>query len=57
MADRVAISFTKLAGPESGSAVTLTDKNLKLGPRSAGLDTAAGTRSPLPKLRSSRARR
>ena len=44
MADRVEISFTKLAGPESGSAVLLTDKSLKLGPRSAALEAAAGGR-------------
>ena len=44
MADRVEINFTKLAAPASGSAVLLTDQSLKLGPRSAALDSAAGGR-------------
>jgi leucyl aminopeptidase len=44
MADRAEISFSKLASPSSGSAVLLTDQSLKLGPRSAALDTAAGGR-------------
>ena len=44
MADRVEITFTKLAAPASGSAVILADQALKLGPRSAALDSAAGGR-------------
>jgi leucyl aminopeptidase len=44
MAERVEISFTKLAAPASGSAVILTDKSLKLGPHSAALDAAVGKR-------------
>ena len=44
MADRVEITFAKLAAPSSGSAVVLTDQNLKLGSRSAALDVAAGGR-------------
>jgi leucyl aminopeptidase len=42
MADRVDIKFVKLAEPSSGSAVLLTDQNLKLGPVSAGLASKAG---------------
>jgi leucyl aminopeptidase len=37
MADRAEIRFTKLAEPSSGSAVLLTDQNLKLRPVSAAL--------------------
>ena len=44
MADRVEINFTKLAAPDSGAAVVLTDQSLKLGRRSAALDEAAGGR-------------
>jgi leucyl aminopeptidase len=44
MAARAEIAFAKLQAPSSGSAVLLTDGNLKLGPRSAALDTAAGGR-------------
>src|SRR3954470_13376753 len=44
MADRAEISFAKLASPDTGSAVLLTDQSLKLGPRSAALDSAAGGR-------------
>jgi leucyl aminopeptidase len=44
MADRVEITFTKLAAPASGSAVILADQALKLGPRSAALDSSAGGR-------------
>jgi leucyl aminopeptidase len=44
MTDRAEISFGKLAAPTAGSAVILTDQNLKLGARSAALDAAAGSR-------------
>ncbi len=44
MADRVEITFAKLASPGTGSAVVLTDQSLKLGARSAALDEAAGGR-------------
>ncbi len=44
MADRAEIRFVKLAPPESGSAVVLTDQNLKLGRRAAALDRSAGGR-------------
>ncbi len=44
MADTVEISFTKLAAPDSGTAVVLTDQSLKLGRRAEALDTAAGGR-------------
>jgi leucyl aminopeptidase len=44
MAARAEISFSKLASPSGGSAVLLTDQSLKLGPRSAALDIAAGGR-------------
>ena len=44
MADRAEIKFVKLAAPDSGSAVLLTDQNLELGRRSAALDAAAGGR-------------
>ena len=44
MADRAEISFVKLAAPDAGSAVLLTDLGLKLGPVSGGLSEAAGGR-------------
>jgi len=44
MAARAEIAFAKLQPPSSGSAVLLTDGNLKLGSRSAALEAAAGGR-------------
>ena len=44
MAARAEIAFAKLQPPSSGSAVLLTDGNLKLGARSAALEAAAGGR-------------
>ena len=44
MADRAEITFSKLAAPTAGSAILLTDKTLKFGPRSSALDAAAGGR-------------
>jgi leucyl aminopeptidase len=42
MAERVEITFVKLAAPNTGSAVLLSDPSLKLGPASAALAEAAG---------------
>lgn len=42
MAERPQISFVKLAQPKAGSAVVLTDKELRLGPIAVALDGTAG---------------
>jgi leucyl aminopeptidase len=44
MAERPEISFVKLEAPKAGSAVLLTDKDLKLGSLGEGLDEAGGNR-------------
>ena len=44
MAERVDIQFVKLKAPERGSAVLLTDQNLKFGAVAGALEQAAGGR-------------
>jgi leucyl aminopeptidase len=44
MAEHVEITFAKLAVPQAGSAVVLTDQTLALGGLAAGLVEAAGGR-------------
>ena len=44
MADRVDVEFVKLEAPQAGSAVLLSDQNLKLGAVAAAWEKAAGGR-------------